>query len=242
MSSVRHQIYQFRSEIRRSKGIGRKAVPPFSVWKYFFRWIKDQQPERNSVRDEMVWLTYPVIDFLRNYLKSSMKVFEYGGGGSTLFFAKYVSELITVEHDKEWFERLTEILNRKKIKHWTGKHISPEPSGFSGSPADPELYLSSDTHSENLSFQKYAAAIDQYPDGYFDLVLVDGRARPSCLFHSLSKVKKGGLLILDNAEREHYHEKMDALIAKDYTLILDGMAPVPFGEWFSSTCVWRKNA
>ena len=37
-------------------------------------------------------------------------------------------------------------------------------------------------------------------------------------------------------------EKMDVLIAKDYTLILDGMAPVPFGEMVSSNLrVWRKE-
>ncbi|MBL0064306.1 MAG: hypothetical protein IPP38_04630 [Bacteroidetes bacterium] len=92
MASIRHLLYQFR-----------------------FRWKKDLSGDRNSVSEEMVWLTYPVIDFLKKNLKKDMKVFEYGGGGSTLFFAKRVGELITVEHDEQWFQRLSEILNEKKL-------------------------------------------------------------------------------------------------------------------------------
>ncbi|MBL0257980.1 MAG: hypothetical protein IPQ03_10865 [Bacteroidetes bacterium] len=92
-------------------------VPVRSLWKYFFRWIIDQGSKRNSVSREMVWLTYPVIDFLKNYLRKDMRVFEYGGGGSTLFFAKRVAELVTVEHDKDWFQKLSLILIDKNVLH-----------------------------------------------------------------------------------------------------------------------------
>ncbi len=240
MSSFRHQLYQFRAEIKRSRAIARPMVPVRSPWKYFFRWIIDQGSKRNSVSREMVWLTYPVIDFLKNYLRKDMRVFEYGGGGSTLFFAKRVAELVTVEHDKDWFQKLSLILIDKNLLHWRGRFISAESNHTSGSSADPLLYLSSDAQSKEFRFENYAKAIEDYTDGYFDLVLVDGRARPSCLYHSISKVKIGGILILDNSERVHYHEKMDDLIEKNFEVLVDGMAPVPFGEWFSCTTVWRK--
>ena len=242
MASIRHLLYQFRTEIKRSRSLAIPSRPSFNPWSFFFRWKKDLSGGRNSVSEEMVWLTYPVIDFLKKNLNKEMKVFEYGGGGSTLFFAKRVGELITVEHDEQWFQRLSEILNEKKIAHWKGKFISPEATNIIGSAADPSLYLSSDENSKKLSFKNYATAIDEYPSAYFDLVLIDGRARPSCLYHSIPKVKKGGFLILDNSERKHYHELLDHLIDKEFEKVVDGMAPVPFGEWFSCTTVWRKKS
>mgnify|MGYP002282580474 CR=1 FL=1 len=48
-----------------------------------------------------------------------------------------------------------------------------------------------------------------------DLILVDGRARPECLFMSLDKLKSGGLMVLDNSERERYSIVFDHL--KDWS-------------------------
>ena len=51
----------------------------------------------------------------------------------------------------------------------------------------------------------YYNVCKQFPDEYFDLILVDGRNRKGCIIQSLSKLKKGGILMLDNAERSYYH-------------------------------------
>jgi predicted O-methyltransferase YrrM len=58
-----------------------------------------------------------------------------------------------------------------------------------------------------MDFALYVKQIDEFPDEYFDIILIDGRARPSCIKRSVSKVKPGGLLILDNSEREYYLAK-----------------------------------
>ena len=46
--------------------------------------------------------------------------------------------------------------------------------------------------------------VDSIPDNSLDFVLVDGRARPECLYYALPKMKKNGIVILDNSERDHY--------------------------------------
>lgn len=48
----------------------------------------------------------------------------------------------------------------------------------------------------------------------FDLVLVDGRDRVECCRASIPLIKPGGILMLDNAEREYYAEVGDVLCAK----------------------------
>lgn len=84
------------------------------------------------------------------------------------------------------------------------------------------------------------AYIKKFPDNYFDIVLVDGRSRPSCLFHSLNKVKKGGLLVLDNAEREYYLCK--GIIDKNkYKLILSLNSALISNSVFTQTNIYSKE-
>jgi hypothetical protein len=35
-----------------------------------------------------------------------MSIFEYGSGGSTTWWANLVSQVVSVEHDREWFQKL----------------------------------------------------------------------------------------------------------------------------------------
>ena len=55
-----------------------------------------------------------------------------------------------------------------------------------------------------MSFENYARSIDSFKNEYFDLVIVDGRSRVSCIAQAMPKVKKQGILLVDNTEREYY--------------------------------------
>lgn len=50
------------------------------------------------------WTPYAFIDFVDERLDDSLRVFEYGSGGSTVWYANRVDEIISVEHDTKWFE------------------------------------------------------------------------------------------------------------------------------------------
>src|SRR3989339_318086 len=52
------------------------------------------------------WVTYSFIDFISERLNTNMDIFEYGSGNSTLWYAKKVSSVTSVEHDKKWFEKI----------------------------------------------------------------------------------------------------------------------------------------
>ncbi len=45
------------------------------------------------------WLVFDAIHFLENWLKPGMRVFEYGSGVSTFFFAQRVAEVTNEERD-----------------------------------------------------------------------------------------------------------------------------------------------
>ena len=57
-----------------------------------------------------------------------------------------------------------------------------------------------------MSFERYVKSIDDYPDRFFDMVLVDGRARKFCLEHAPKKIRPGGYLLMDNSSTPEYLE------------------------------------
>lgn len=209
---------------------------------YYPRWKKALESNSTTMQDRLPWLSFPAIELLQRSLKNTDKVFEYGGGGSTLFFVDRVAEVVTVEHDEAWFLSLEEHMKGEKGAKWEGHHIPPGDGDLVRSPdaSEPLHYSSTDDVSKGKNFKQYVSQIESFPDLYFDVILVDGRARTSCLYHAVPKLRKGGLLVLDNAERAHYTLKNEKAIAQ-LDMILQGMAPCLHNRDFSETRIYRKR-
>ena len=209
--------------------------------KYFGRWKHYMEPNRSSVADRLPWINFSSIDFLEKTLKPTDIVFEFGGGGSTLFFLDRVSKVITVEHNIEWYDILKNILKPTEQLKWEGNLITAEPA-TENKPHDmssPDDYSSSGEIYKHETFKNYATYIDCFEDEYFDLVLIDGRARPSCIKHSVNKVKKNGLLIIDNADREYYLSQTESYL-QNFSLLQNYLAPIPFVPHFVQTNIYKR--
>jgi hypothetical protein len=169
-----------------------------------------------------------------------MKVFEYGSGGSTLFWAGHVKEVISVEHDKQWYDKLANELRLQEIGNV--KYILAEAEqdvDFSSKKIDnPADYISGDSSFTGKNFSTYVQQIEKYPDEYFDIVIVDGRSRPSCIVHAMRKVKTNGFLIIDNSEREYYLRNIQFDRRNWNEYIFPGA--VPYVYHFSETRLLKK--
>lgn len=206
------------------------------------KWKTSFEPGRNSLADEWPWLSFPAIEFLEKYLKPEHRVFEFGGGGSTLFFAKRVAFLATVENNKGWFSDLEKIVAERGFKNWQGHFVGPEKIA-NGQPRDasrPEDFATASPGEADHSYEKYAKTIHLFPESSFDLILVDGRSRVSCVAESLVHLKKGGLLILDNAERSYYLRAFKQLFNEKFEVILEVQSPVPYTPDFTKTLILRS--
>jgi hypothetical protein len=65
--------------------------------------------------DPVPWYTYPATEYLSHLDLSEFKVFEYGSGNSTLWWAKRTHHITAVEDDEVWHKKIsTRILNRFK--------------------------------------------------------------------------------------------------------------------------------
>lgn len=208
---------------------------------YYARWRNSLRPGASSVRDRQPWITFKAIGFLKKWIKKEHRIFEYGGGGSSLFFADRASEVITIEHDEEWFAQLDGLASRITGCRWSRLLIPPSMGTLvpEPDPGKPEHYSSADLPSKGKNYKLYVQAIDRYPEDYFDLVMVDGRSRPACIQHGFHRLRKGGLLVLDNAERVYYLKNTAPLFSK-MELVSGGMGPVPYSMDFSNTSIWKK--
>lgn len=212
------------------------------IWSYQKHWNNSFRKGRNSVADELPWLNYPAVDFLTKIVRPEYRVFEFGGGGSTLFFCKNVAEVATVEDHAGWFDTLTQVIQSKGYQNWKGFFVASEPfqDATPRSKTNPNDFASGANGFENMSFEKYARTIDQYPDEYFDLVLVDGRARPSCIQQGMPHLKIGGLLVVDNTERPYYLAPFQEIISEKYKIETDCYAPGAYTPDFTKTTILRK--
>ena len=68
-------------------------------------WLKSLK-EGKSIdynSNPLPWYSYAAIEFIEDKLKSDFRVFEYGSGQSTLWYAQRVKEVISVEHNPDYF-------------------------------------------------------------------------------------------------------------------------------------------
>lgn len=240
MKSPLHLLADWRAFARAAKRCHCRA---FTHRRWLGEWSRSQQHGTSPISDEQPWLTFPAIAHLRQWLRPEMRVFEWGSGGSTLFFARRTASVVAVENDGDWARRVREACAAQGFTHATIEHLpaDPEPPAAAFDSADPNGYYSGSARYGGCRFQSYATSIERFADASFDLVVVDGRARPSCVVHALGKVKAGGLLFLDNAERAWY-QRAQTLLQPDLWRLRDFTGPGPYCGAFWQTVAWERRA
>lgn len=193
-------------------------------YKYIYPWFKSHR--NNYLMDHALpWLTFDAINYLKAHVQNGSNVFEYGSGSSTLFWANRNARCISIEHDPTWYDILKQRF--KPSDDVDLRLIPPDLQRANDlAPDDPRSYRSRAAEFADRTFHEYVAQIDSFPDGYFDVVLVDGRARASCVLHSVSKVKSGGMLILDNADMPRHLARTAHLLDKFTLHRFIGIAPI----------------
>jgi hypothetical protein len=146
---------------------------------------------------EIPWFSYAAIDFLEDFVQPNMSVFEYGSGGSTIFFSKHAKRVVSVEDNPKWFE-------------WVSQRVKQQ--GL----ANVSLRLCEFNFKEPVGFE-HSAYLHAIPDEKLDIIVVDGseewtQVRPVCFEKAEGRVKDGGIIIVDDSWRyptlrQNHHAK-----------------------------------
>jgi hypothetical protein len=183
------------------------------------QWLSERSLSPMAIRRP--WWPYDATIWIAEHMPNGARVFEFGGGGSTLWLQDQGAEVIAVEHHEDWVQQLVAVLapSARVMKRGTSA------SGSITSAVEPGF------------FDEYVAAVGDEPDSSLDLVIVDGRARVECVRQAMSKVKPGGLLLLDDSDRARYRPAVRLLIGWERH-IFRGLKPGDY--WSAETSVWRR--
>lgn len=200
----------------------RIARPLLKVNYKFFKWLNPQSP----------WTSQASIKAFEKILAKNMIGFEYGSGFSTLFFSKHLKYLTSVEHNQEWFAIVNAKLQARHIDNVDYRFIPAEKE-----PQNVEYSFYKDFNLTDRDFtirkeyHNYFSFVSTFPDGHFDFIIVDGRARVECCLNAISKLKSGGLFVLDNSDRERY---------KPVFKVLENWKSITTTTGLFDTTIWFK--
>jgi hypothetical protein len=186
------------------------------------------------------WMAWDAVAFITAHLPPCPRVFEYGSGASTLYWLSLGARVVSVEHDRAWHAIIRARLPAGAPVDFRQVDADDVPTDATVDAADPAAYRSGQVLHVGMRFERYVRQIDAFPDASFDLVVIDGRARTSCIAHSVAKVKPGGLLVLDDADRVRYTERTAPLLAGFECHVFRGARPS--NPAFEQTNVYRKAA
>ena len=130
------------------------------------------------------WYTYPAIEYLSQFDYSGKRVFEYGCGSSSLFWAKRAEKVVTIEDDPKWFAKWRETFNYPNL-----------------------------TVCRRDEGEAYFNAIFESSEAY-DVIVIDGKCRADCAAAAIRKLAPGGLIILDDSDRVNTSQEYVKAVGK----------------------------
>ena len=120
---------------------------------------------------DVPWITRDAVEMLETFLDKTQNGFEWGSGNGTLWLLKRSKSLTSVEHHRAWADGVRAKLDQAGVHNADYRHVEES---------------------------RYVDVIDEFPDGHFDYVIVDGLFRDIATEKSIPKLRSGGLLVIDN--------------------------------------------
>jgi hypothetical protein len=184
------------------------AKCPAAWRKDFLASVSSAKTDANLI--EIPSMNYSVIDYLSQQLKLDVRIFEYGSGSSSVYWAKRGASIVSVEHDKNFF--LSQCSQLENFINLDYVLVEPQPMEVGQ-----ENFQSQETFRSikyiGSSFEDYVNSIRQFPLRSFDVVTIGARARAACVRACVDWLCPGGLLILDNSDRTEYHQVISDVLS-----------------------------
>ena len=157
------------------------------------------------------WYTYPAIEYLSQFDYHDKKIFEYGCGYSSLFWAKRAKQVVSIEDNPRWFEKWQKEFSKPNLQiRWRDEG---------------EIY-------ENAIFED---------DTKYDVIVIDGKRRAQCAKAAIQALNDGGIIILDDSDRintsKEYMEAVANLKSKNL-LQVDFYGFCPMNNYTKTTSIF----
>lgn len=191
-------------------------------------WFRSVREKRSvdAAGAPLPWLSYPAIEFISERLNHAQVLYEYGCGGSTVWFAQRCKEIYSVEHHEQWRDEFSKRLpaNAQIIFKPLGRSVDYLEVAFT----------------KTSERNEYADSILSSPRRP-DVAVVDGIFRNACIAAACEAVPETGIIIYDNTDFPEAQEGVIYLKARGWRqLRFVGLSPI--FDKLSETSVFYKAA
>ena len=139
---------------------------------------------RDKDGNPIPWYTYPAIEYLAQFDYSDKKIFEFGCGYSSAFWAERAKSVLSIEDKTDWFEKWCKEFAYQNLDiRWRD-----EGEGY-----------------ENAIFEDGEK---------YDVIVVDGKRREKCAATAVKALNDGGMVILDDSDRINTSEEYRQAVAE----------------------------
>jgi hypothetical protein len=167
----------------------------------------------DAAGEPIPWFTYAAVSFFQNRTKPDWRVFEFGCGNSTLWWAGRVAGVVSCEHDADWYARM----KARVPGHVRLMLVSLDDTG------------------------DYERSIHQHHER-FHVVVIDGRRRNACACEAVRVLTPDGVIVWDNTEREAYKDGCAFLRGEGFKqLDFTGLGPITAGDRTTSVFYRESN-
>lgn len=191
------------------------------------------------------WMTDGSIDFIERHLRPTDKVVEFGGGWSTLWWARRASWTLTVEADFAWASKLLQEMaaHPDLMTRWALRFVACE---WSNVFSKPKTYWTK--HGSGILNDDVARRME---DAYFqfdfepDVIVIDGSARGRNVMVAddyISRTPRVRMVVVDNMEWLHRYTDGRFVGFTQYDFHeydIEKIPPHQNGKW--NTAVWIRN-
>jgi hypothetical protein len=138
-------------------------------------------------------ISYRAARVIEAELTPQSRCVEFGSGFSTPWLARRCGFLLSLENDQLWHDTVRQMLAGPEFSHVRYEFRVPE------------------------AF----AELSNIDDGSLDFIMIDGWDRHGCVQCALSKVKPGGMIYLDNSDKDM--TRPDGDLRRAETALLDAV-------------------
>jgi hypothetical protein len=128
------------------------------------------------------WIAQGAVRYLDQNLNKNWVGIEWGSGRSTIWFARRLNTLLSIEHNEKWYRLVSSTLSANaECRLIPLNHLEREPTKPIYDP-----------------LPDYVAVVNELDQ--INFAVVDGHYRQACIRATLPKLSAGGLLVVDNTD------------------------------------------
>lgn len=169
-------------------------------------------------KKKLPWMYQKEIDLLTEVLLNLKpeNCLEWGSGFSTVYFPPLLGDAkwTSIEHNEEWYHIISKENTNPNVEVVL---VKPDNEPYT----DPK---------KDGSYDDFKSYIEK-PQGTFDFIFIDGRARKDCVKKAHELISDRGVVVLHDANRTHYYDYLDMFPNR---ILMDDFHKKYGGVWLGS--------